>query len=81
MSTADAAEPKWAEWVQARTLTGQSSRSQRMGERCCPVSLRWTPAHRGVEGNEVADKYARAAAESTEDATDRRYLRMLASIT
>ena len=28
------------------------------------VTVRWLPGHRGVEGNELADQYARTAAES-----------------
>ena len=29
--------------------------------RGCSVTLRWTPAHSGVEGDEVADEYAKVA--------------------
>ena len=27
--------------------------------RGCTVAIRWTPAHKGVEGNELADSYAK----------------------
>ena len=43
--------------------------------RSCSITLRWTPAHKGVEGNKVAEEYAKVATESAWDATDRRYLR------
>ena len=45
---------------------------ERLAAHGCSVTLRWTPAHRGVEGSEVADGYAKVAAENTGDATDRR---------
>ena len=38
------------------------------------ITPRRTPAHREVEGNEVADDYAGEAAKSPRDAADRRYL-------
>lgn len=38
-------------------------------------SPRVTPAHEGVEGNEMAGGCAREAAESVWDTVDRRYLR------
>lgn len=34
-----------------------------------------TPAHNGVEGNEMADLYAKATAENTSDAVSRQLLR------
>ena len=39
------------------------------------MANRWTPAHLGAEGNEVADLYAGGATESTAHAVDRAYLR------
>ena len=37
---------------------------ERFRERGCSITIRWTPAHRGVEGNEIADELAVAAGES-----------------
>lgn len=39
------------------------TRDSRLEARGCSIALRWSPAHRGVEGNEVADEYAKVAAE------------------
>ena len=39
------------------------------------VTIRWTPAQRGIESNEVADQYAKWAAGSPHDRVDREYLR------
>ena len=39
------------------------------------VTVRWTPAHLVVESNEMANLYAKEAAESTAHAVDRAYLR------
>ena len=47
--------------------------AERPTARGCSTTLRWTPAHKGVEGNKVADDYAKEAAESLWDATDRRH--------
>ena len=41
--------------------------AERLEARSCSTTLRWTPARRGVGGNEVADEYANVAAESTGD--------------
>ena len=41
--------------------------AERLEARRCSVTLRWTPAHRGVEGNEVAYDSARVASESACD--------------
>lgn len=43
-------------------------------ERGCSVDLRWTPAHKGVIGDEVAGGCAKAGAESTAYACSREYL-------
>lgn len=39
------------------------------------VTIRWTPAHVEVEGNEMADLYARGTAESELYAVGRAYMR------
>ena len=38
----------------------------RLQERDNSVTLCWVPAHNGVQGNEVADEYVRAAAEGAD---------------
>ena len=38
------------------------------------VALQWAPAHKGAEGNEVADEQAKAAAESPCDPVQRSIL-------
>ena len=47
---------------------------ERLTARRCSVILRWTPPHRGVEGNEVVNDCAKVAAECAWDAVDRQYL-------
>ena len=49
--------------------------AERLQTRGCAVTLRWTPAHKGFEANEMADEYAEAAVESKCHVTDRRFLR------
>ena len=44
-------------------------------ERVFTVTILWTPAHKGVEGNEIADTYAKWAADGYTDSVDRDYLR------
>ena len=39
------------------------------------LTLRWTPSHEGVSGNERADREAKAAAEGERDTADHDYLR------
>ena len=43
-------------------------------DRDSTITLRWTPAHRGVEGNEQADETARRAAEGNEGRAEPSYL-------
>ena len=38
------------------------------------ISLRWTPSHEGIEGNEVADSMAKRAAEEREGRAEPGYL-------
>ena len=38
------------------------------------ATIRWTPAHLGVEGNEMADTWARVAAERKAHTVDRFYM-------
>lgn len=42
-------------------------------------TTRWTSEHRGMEGNEVADSYAKWAAESPFDPANREYLQKASS--
>ena len=42
-------------------------------EKGCSVTIRWTPAHKGVEGKEVADSYAGWAAGSHCGLVDQAY--------
>ena len=48
-----------------------------MRERGCSLTIQWTPAHKGVEGNEIADTYAKCAAGGylDTDKLDKTYLR------
>lgn len=48
---------------------------EQLRTRGCSATIRWTPARKGIEGNEVANNLAKAAAVSTIYATDRKYLR------
>ena len=52
-------------------------------ERGCAVTIRWTPAHKGVEGNKITDTYTKWAADRCTDSVDRDYLReaILAQLT
>ena len=43
--------------------------------RGCSVAIRWTPTHRWMEGNEMADSYAKWAAEAPHDTVGREYVR------
>ena len=49
--------------------------SYELGSRGNSVTVRWTPAHQGVEGNERADAWARRAAGKEEELADPAYLR------
>ena len=49
--------------------------SYQLASRGKRVTLRWTPAHQGVEGNKQADAWARRAAERREGRADPEYLR------
>lgn len=46
--------------------------AERLETRGCSITLRWAPAHRGAEGHEVVDEYAKVAVESVWDMIDRR---------
>ena len=46
-----------------------------LSERACAVTIRWTPAYRGVEGNEIADSCAKWAAEAYTNPVDKEYLK------
>ena len=39
------------------------------------LTLRWVPNHLGIEGNEIADDWAKRAAEDQGDSVPRAYLR------
>ena len=45
------------------------------GRRGNTLTLRWVPSHLGIEGNEVADDWAKRAAEDQGDSVPRAYLR------
>ena len=42
--------------------------------RGCSATIRWSPAHKGVKGNEVADPYTKWATETHQDLVDQEYL-------
>ena len=44
-------------------------------ERDNTITIRWTPSHTGVEGNELADSMAKRAAEEREERAPIPYLR------
>ena len=46
-----------------------------MRERGCSLTIRWAPVHKGIEGNEIADTYAKWAADGYTDPMDKAYLR------
>ena len=48
---------------------------ENLGHRGNMVAIRRTSAHRGLDGNEVANNWAKEAAESTAGAIDRLHLR------
>lgn len=50
-------------------------------ERGCSVTIWWALAHKGLEGNEVADSYAKWMAETHYNSVDRAYLRRQANPT
>lgn len=50
------------------------TKGKRLQERGCSLTIRWTPAHKGIVDNEVADDFAKAVAESVVCAVDRQYL-------
>ena len=47
---------------------------QELGERGNTLAIKWVPGHADVEGNEVADFWAKQAAHNRADATDKPYL-------
>lgn len=49
--------------------------AERLEASGCSITLRWAPAHKGAEDNEVAGEYAKEVAECAGDVTDRGYLR------
>lgn len=46
----------------------------RLASRGNGLTVRWVPSHLGAEGNEVADEWAKMAAEGPRDTVSRRYL-------
>ena len=47
----------------------------RLASRGNTLTLRWMPSHLGIEGNEIADDWAKRAAEDQGDSFPRAYLR------